>query len=229
MNEKQDELLNLDKKPKTDLQKILLYGSAVFLVFIVGVIGFALFNGKNSTQSEQSQIVPPKNENTDFVPLKVEESPKKEEVKKIEVPVEEKKAEMKPDVEEKPKIEEEPIPSSKDMPPVQNFGNEKTVEQKHIVKEKPVIHKKIAKSEVGKYYIQVAALLRRSPDKRFLKLIQKEGYNYRIIKTYRYQNGEKVLITKVLIGPYKTKKDAKNEILNIKEKITKTAFVYKVD
>ncbi len=74
------------------------------------------------------------------------------------------------------------------------------------------------------YYVQVGATSRLSPDKKFLAKIEKSGYKIALLPIDI--KGKKV--TKILIGPYNTSKAARNSLKEIKQKINKDAFVYRV-
>ena len=95
--------------------------------------------------------------------------------------------------------------------------------KKHI--KKPVFKKKVVvpiprvtdldkknSSKIKGYYIQIAALTKK-PTKRFLANIMKKGYDYKLynikIKGKQY--------TKVLIGPYSSKKVALSKRLKLEK------------
>ncbi len=218
-----DDLLNME--PKKDLKKPLIYGAVGFLVFIVIVIAVAIF--QNSSSKENSnEIIPPaekpaqvKEEKTQFKPLAVEETSQKEEPLALEEKKEpQQKAEEKTKVEEK--IEKPEVTETVKTEPQKSVKPEVT---KNV--EKP---KKEHKAKTGKYYIQVAALLKNAtPNKKFLALIKKQGYDYKFYHTNIVKNGQKIKVTKILIGPFKSKEEAKKELPKIKRTISQTAYIFK--
>ncbi len=105
----------------------------------------------------------------------------------------------------------------------------KTVKKvENIKKREP---KKIIKNKVvkGKYYIQVAALMRYSkPNRKFLNIIKSNGFNYRFYHTYINKHGQKIKITKILVGPFASKKDAQKAIKKVKSNITQNAYIFRI-
>jgi len=83
---------------------------------------------------------------------------------------------------------------------------------------KPVKAPKTVPTET--YYIQVGSFVK-TPSSRFLGIIKKSGFNYKI--TPRASNGTK----KLLIGPYKNRASANAALARVKDRINKSAFVVK--
>jgi DedD protein len=229
-----DDILSNESEYKKDLKKPLIYGAVGFLAFIIIVIAVAIF--QNNTSKEENEIVPPaeknmplKQETTQFKPLDIEEAPQDIEEKvtqKLAAPKENET--IKP---VQPKTEQE----SKDVAKKPELPQEiKLVEtKKEIQPQKPIIKKEIKPTvkviEKGKYYIQVAALLKNAaPNKRFLQLIEKQGFHYELYHTYIIKNSQKIKVTKILIGPFNSKKEAKKLLPKIKRTISQTAFIFKV-
>ncbi|MDR2080769.1 MAG: SPOR domain-containing protein [Campylobacteraceae bacterium] len=73
------------------------------------------------------------------------------------------------------------------------------------------------------WYIQVNSAAN-APAKSFLDGITKKGYSYRLHKTT--VNSKQV--TKTLIGPYSSDKDARAALIDVKSGISKDAFLYQV-
>jgi DedD protein len=73
------------------------------------------------------------------------------------------------------------------------------------------------------WYIQVSSSIN-APAKSFLNNIAKKGYSHHQYKTTI--NSKQV--TKTLIGPYSSDKEARAALLNVKSDISKDAFVYQV-
>ena len=88
------------------------------------------------------------------------------------------------------------------------------------------MNKKINK---GNYYIQVAALVKNTkPNPKFLKIIKKAGFNYKFYHTIIIRNGNKIKVTKILVGPFRNRSEAKRALIKVKEKITQNAYIFKV-
>ncbi|HIC94356.1 MAG TPA: SPOR domain-containing protein [Anaerolineae bacterium] len=71
--------------------------------------------------------------------------------------------------------------------------------------------------------IQVGAF--RNVQEKYLKDIEKRGFSYRL-KVINKSNGSS--ITKVLIGPYDNKNEAREDLLKVKESVAKGAYLTKV-
>lgn len=88
-------------------------------------------------------------------------------------------------------------------------------------KAKPVVTKPVQKEvSTQTYYVQVGAF-RQQPSKRFLSVIRNNGYSY--IMTKPNASGVK----RLLIGPFKGKASVDRELIRIKDRIHKRAFVVK--
>ncbi len=241
-----DDLLNMGNgNNPNNMKKILIYVAIAFLIFVIAVIGFAIF--QNSNNSETNTIIPPA----------IQTQPKQDNLFK-QIPIEtqnvQKSQKQNPQTNEKEKI----IQNSSTNQTVNNSQNSaqnitetkpeakpevsknQTIKKtKPIVKEvKPVVKKtkpkikpkpvkKVIKSK--KYYIQVAALLRyKKPSKSFLRLITKAGYKYKFFVTYIKLKNERVKVTKILVGPFSNEKTARKALKKIKANITQNAFLFKV-
>jgi len=75
-----------------------------------------------------------------------------------------------------------------------------------------------------KYYIQVGSFSKYEPNKKFLKSITDLGYKY----TYHKVTVNAKTLNKVLIGPFKTKKEANDAKRVIRAKIEPGAFLVKL-
>jgi DedD protein len=229
-----DDLLNLNNNKK-NIKKPLIYGAIAFLIFIIAILGFAIYN--NASSKQDNVVLPPQ--------IKQE---KQQESMFKEVPIEEDNNSVQKNTDEgnladklakngnNSETNKAPAPAvqetQKPAQPVQT--NSKTQEQSVIEKtknpvkaEKPVKHVKRTVTD-KKYYVQVAALMKyKKPNRKFLEIIKKEGYSYRLYRTYYIKNGKKIDVTKILIGPF-DKNTVKKELSKIKNTITQNAFIYKV-
>ncbi len=169
---------------------------------------------KNLKEKEKKSIASADNEVREVkesVSEPVEKSIKKEVVKETSAEVEPKKKEsenlIKKSVE---KVKEEVAK------PVEEV---KTVVKEEIHKQKP---KKVTKIEG--YFIQVSASFKTSPSKSFLKKIRDNGFNYIIKKST--VRGQKA--TKVLVGPFSSKKAALNALPKVKSAVNPDAFIVRM-
>lgn len=86
---------------------------------------------------------------------------------------------------------------------------------------KPVIKPDVPKTISSQtYYIQVGSF-KTNPSTRFLSTIKNSGFNYTIIDSGA--NGSK----KLLIGPYQDKSTVDNALIQVKDRINKSAFIIK--
>jgi len=72
-------------------------------------------------------------------------------------------------------------------------------------------------------FIQTGTFFKFRPNKKYLKSITDLGFEYSI-DIYNQNNQE---ITRVLVGPFKSKSDANEALLSIRDKIVKDAYVIK--
>ena len=214
-----DDLLNLEQSSKKNLKKPLIYGAIAFLVFIIGVIIFAIYS--NTSNEDKNVVLPPEEKEekvTNFKEIPIEENDSLV-IKKLI------------DNENTQNIEEN---KEKDTSKKEQNLTQKDEIKTVKVKEKPVVKeniktsKKETKKVIKNYYIQVGALIKyKKPNKKFLELIKKEGYNYKLYEINYTKNDKKVEVIKILIGPF-TKEEAKKELFKIKRKISKNAFIYRI-
>lgn len=208
-----DDLLSLEQNSKKNLKKPLIYGAIAFLVFIIGVIIFAIYS--NTSKEDKNIVLPPEEKEekvTNFKEIPIKEENDNLVIKKL-LDNENKQKEQNLTQKEKMKKEKKIV---------------KKVEEKPVIKEKVSIPKKEIKKVVKNYYVQVGALIKyQKPNKEFLNLIKKEGYNYKIYEVSIVKNGQKIKIRKILIGPF-TKEESKKELIKIKRKISQNAFIYRI-
>lgn len=267
MSNNEDLLKNIGNNPNpTNMKKILIYVAIAFLVFVIGIIGFAVVqNGRNN---QKDAIIPPdnnknvaknNNNNNLFKQIPIEnannqnnsaiannpqnqeskENIKAQVLKNSQNEANNQNQPSKPlnqnitqNQSTKPKEEKEvvKVQTPKESKKVKKVSKKEpevfipTAKKSVVKKEKP--KKQIIKN---KYYIQVAALLRyKKPSKKFLKLIEKNGYKYKFLETYTKIKNEKVKVTKILIGPFSNRLEAKKALKKVKAKITQNAFIFKV-
>ena len=220
-----DDLLNLNNK-KT-MKKPLIYGAVAFLIFIIAILGFAIYN--NASSKQDNVVLPPQikeeKQETMFKEVPIEES----------APVNEKKENLAEKLIKKASYTQDKSPAETEQNKTVRQTKKETEEKSANVKPEtkkrktePISKKQTAVSK-GNYYIQVAALMKyKKPNKKFLNLLKKEGYSYRLYDTFYIKNGKKIGVVKILVGPYESKAKAKKALKRIKESITQNAFIYKV-
>ncbi|WP_187648154.1 SPOR domain-containing protein [Nitrosophilus labii] len=211
----------LDKKDKKiDIKKIALLAGSVILLLIIVISIVKITSGDNETENEDffaTESATPTEDKIDEdykqVPIIKEETTEPEE--KFEKIVEE-------------VIEEQKTEDLQKTTPAQEFDKKpvkKTQQKKEIQADTKISDKKTYKTVTkGEYYIQVGAFYKFSPNKKFLDKIQKSGYDY-IIKTVIKNSSE---VKKVLIGPYKTRAEAKKALSSIKKTVKKDAFIVRI-
>ncbi len=124
-------------------------------------------------------------------------------------------------------IEPEPLTPPKAASPstvVERVPEKPATVQKTVAKpapSKPAAPAAVAK---GTHYIQVGSFSRLSPSDALLKKIQNNGMSY-ILHNVE-MNGK--TITKVLVGPFESEKDARKSLNTVRQKIEAGAFLTKV-
>ncbi|QOP43807.1 SPOR domain-containing protein [Sulfurimonas sediminis] len=96
--------------------------------------------------------------------------------------------------------------------------------QKKVVTQTKKVTQKPHETSKVKYYIQVGSFSKYEPNKKFLKSITNLGYKYR----YHKVTVNSKTLNKVLIGPFKTQKEANNAKRVIRAKIEPGAFLVKL-
>jgi cell division protein FtsN len=155
-------------------------------------------------------------------------APDAEEVAKETVVIEEEKHDV-------PAPKEEPVVTKPEANPKKEIVKLPTAptptpksQPKPVVKKTPPPAKPTVKkpsqsttSGTGTFYIQVGSFSK-TPNRnsRLISAIRKNGYHYKIITA---PNGMK----KVLIGPYKSRPQVDKAIVRVKDRINKSAFVFK--
>lgn len=113
-------------------------------------------------------------------------------------------------------ITEKPKITSEKKPPIKISSLFKEETPTEVSKPTPDVSSTASQKRL--FYIQVGSFTK-TPSERFLSIIRKSGFDYMV--TPASANGTK----KLLIGPYKTK-DAMHDILvQVKERINKSAFI----
>lgn len=94
-----------------------------------------------------------------------------------------------------------------------------------IVSTKPVHSPSVSPiSSLTGYFIQVGATSKSFPDRRFLQKIKDNGYDYIVHKVVVKGRD----IKKVLVGPYSTREQARNDLSNVQSKINPSAYIFRI-
>jgi DedD protein len=159
----------------------------------------------------------------------------REEEKKVEALKEKKKKEQinstniirkndtKDEVDNTPVNNNNPVDIRSMMNSNKNIQKDK-VKEKTIKKIVKIPNKKLKYVLQSGYYAQVGAFYQTTPKSNFLSTIIQKGYNYEFYAVKI--NGKQV--NKVVIGPFETRNDVKQELNNIKT-IEKNAFILRVN
>ena len=120
----------------------------------------------------------------------------------------------------------------------QKLKEESMQEEEEVIVVTPKPVKKVAPKVVAKkvaapvvkstsgitYYIQVGSFSKYEPNKKFLKSISDLGFNYKFHKVTRNSK----ILTKVLVGPFSTSKQAKDARRVLRAKVEPGAFLVKL-
>jgi cell division septation protein DedD len=233
MEEKNDLMGNI-ANDGNNMKKYLIIAGLVFVIFVIGIViaKFAFGTQNNNTQV----ILPPepttKTQKSDtqlFNSIPVEQSDstnsnsesKQEKLQPIQQV--EQAQQIKPEVQKSEVVAQPTQPQKFTKPEVETTN----IEPKKIAKPKPKVENKPKQSKksniIKNYYIQVAALTRGNPSKKFLKLIKRNGFKYRIV-TVKLKGK---IIKRVLVGPF-SRFEAKKALPKVKDKITASAFIKKL-
>lgn len=191
---------------------------AVVLIVVVVIMNKITTNDENALPKP---ILPPKNdvsvvENDDtlFKPVDVIEEESGDNLDKIAQKLkEESLLEDKFVNEEDIVVIDEPVPTHKEKivnNPVRKVAPKKVEEKKSVAPR-------------NFFFIQVGSFSRYEPNKKFLKSITKLGYKYEYKKVRA--NGK--TLNKVLVGPFKSEKEARENLPKIRKYVVSGAFLTK--
>ena len=226
MNEKNDLMKNIDGNDGNSLRKYLILGGGLFVLFVIGIVA-AKFMFSNPKQTNDTKVILPtdikdvNNKDTKLfndIPIENENNTQQN------VNVQKDNTQFqKPEIkDETPQAQETKQEVKKETKPVAT--NTQTVQPKEekvvVTSPKKEIKTKQKAAVAKNYYIQVAAVTRGKPAQKFLNLIKKNGFTYKIEEVK--VNGMKV--RRVLIGGY-TYKEVKKVLPKVKAKISSSAFI----
>jgi DedD protein len=228
-NELSDIVLEKTGNKTLKAKRILIIIAILIIIFLAVILSMKLINRPN--QNTQPKLILPPEPTTSVqkikkdeqlfkqVPIIEENSTKQDSFENMVKSLKEKEI-------KKARITQAPEPKTQKQT-VQTIVAPKVIQT--VVKPiRKTAKKKVAnivsKKATTGVYVQVGATSKYSPDKKFLKSISDKKYNYRLLPIVI--NGKK--ITKILIGPFKTNKLARENLGKIKSSINKNAFIYRV-
>ena len=221
-NELGDIILNKGNK-EGGSKKVILAAATLGIILIVVVLLMNTLSSESQNNLPQTAL-PPKpaqenaqanvqNEEPLFEDVEVIDEKGDSEDEKLEKIAKELKEQS---VTEEPEVEE--VASSKSQ--VQH-PQPKPAAVKKTAPAKTAPKKSVAK---GHYYVQVGSFSKYRPNKKFLSSIKREGYNYIFHKATVHGRS----VTKVLVGPFRSEREARNALKKIRKRIEKGAFLTKI-
>ncbi len=250
-NELSDIILEKESSSVLKTKRILIIVATLILIFLIVLVSMKLINKPSNNNDRKNIHLPPEPTNTvtkdvkddqlfKQVPIIEEKSTDKKEKESFEDMVKslkEKEVKKEKTLRESSKnnIEKEITKNVKEtkekikqeiknvVAPVKKEEKTKAVTKEKTTKMETRKASPVAQAKKG-IYIQVGATSRLKPDKKFLAKIKKSGYNYALLPIV--VNGQKV--TKILVGPFKSRTDIKSNLPKVKKEINKDAFIYRV-
>jgi len=221
MNEKNE--LNdiiLNKSGSTNSNKKIILAVATLGVILIIVVMLMNSLSSNGTDNLPQAVLPPEPQSQ--LANQVEEEPLFEEIEVVE---EESSSDSDLDkIAQKLKqesMQEEIITQETVVVAPQKVQTKKVVKKAVIAKKQtPKKHTQKQAVATGSYYIQVGSFSKYEPNKKFLHSITSLGYNY---KYHKIKN-----LNKVLVGPFKTRKEANNAKRTLRSKVEPGAFLVKL-
>ncbi|WP_331775659.1 SPOR domain-containing protein [Sulfurospirillum sp. 1612] len=231
-NELSDIVLEKDNSKTLKIKRILIIIALLIIVFLGVLVTMKLVN-KPTRNATPKLILPPEPKSTmaqpkdeslfKQVPIVEENTTKQDDFEKVVKNLKEKEIQKTKSMEQNTTTAPILTPKKKEKPVSTVVEPLKKAPVKTVKKTAKKVTPKATKSHKG-IFVQVGAIAKTSPNQKFLRLIQSKKYAYILYQTS--VNGKKV--TKVLIGPYKSNQEAKNNLTAIKKSINKNAFIYRI-
>ncbi len=230
-NELGDIILN--KSPKEGANKKVILAAATLGVILIVVV--LLMNTLNSENEENlpKAVLPPQPQQAALPSTQKEEVEEKPLFEDVEVIDESGNTEDEQlDAIAKKLKEESSVEATPKQPHIEEVKKTQVVHPLVQTVAKKTPHKELAPKKAQKtvaapkgiHYIQVGSFSRYKPNKKFLSSIEKAGFNYRFYKT----NVHGRTYTKVLVGPFRSEKEARKALRIVRKKIVKGAFLTKI-
>jgi len=212
-NELNDIVLNKGMGSSQANKKKMILAAATLGIILIIVILLMNSMNKSNEQNLPQATIPPKPEIAKKQDNKVEEEPLFEDVEIID------------DTEAQEDDLDNIAKKLKEQSAYTATSATSSKPQRTYTKPKRTVAKETKKvQDRGRYYIQVGSFSKFRPNDKFLNNIKRNGYDYIFHKTTI--NGKP--ITKVLVGPYTTKAEARKHIPDVRKHIIKGAFIVKL-
>ena len=223
MQEKKDLMKNIGGNESNNLRKYLILGGGLFVLFVIGIVAakFLFSSPKQDTKVLLPVDIKQANNNKDtklFNDIPIENDGTQNNNVQNNTP--QKETFQKPKDTQTQAVQ----PQVQNVEPVVKKTTVKKTQPKKVVKKHTTPKKKQQVAKKGNYYIQVAAVTRGNPSKKFLSLITKNGFSYKIEKV----NVNGMSVKRVLVGGYATYKEVKKVLPKVKAKISSSAFIKRV-
>ncbi len=230
-NELSDIVLEKSDEKILKAKRVLIIISILIIVFLIVLLSMKLLN-RSDNEKTPNLILPPEpttavkeadkdSELFKQVPIIKENTVKKDNINNIVKNLKDKAAKENTVVTSKEKNTVVKVPKKEEIKTVV-----KPIVQHIAKKTKPVVKKtkiKHANTKITKgIYVQVGATSKLTPSKKFLKKIKSEKFSYKLLPI----NIKGKKITKILVGPFKNRQSAKQNLVKIKKSLNKHAFIY---
>ncbi len=221
MNEKNE--LNdiiLNKSDSTNSNKKIILAVATLGVILIVVVMLMNSLSSNGTDNLPQAVLPPQPQTTTNNDV-AEQEPLFEDIEVIEeADTTDNDLDMIAQKLKEESLQEKSIAPVKRAEVVKKAKVAKVVKKREKVYQKSVQKEHVVTKEKGSYYVQVGSFSKYKPNKKFLNTISSLGYKYRY---YKVKN-----LNKVLVGPFKTQKDARNARKKLRSKVEPGAFLVKL-
>ena len=213
----------LDRGSSSLKNKKIILSVATLAVVLIVVIVIMNKMGSSSENALPKPILPPQNDvevvESDealFKPVEVVEEESSDNLDRIAQKLKEESLLEDKFVDEDIVVIDEPVPTKQKI-------IENREEKKPAVKQPVVKKEQSQKSVADAYYIQVGSFSRYEPNKKFLHSITKLGYKY----SYKKVQANGKTLNKVLVGPFKSEKEARKNLIKVRKHIVSGAFLVK--
>jgi DedD protein len=222
-NELNDIILN--RSGGTNNNKKIILAVATLGVILIIVVMLMNSISSNGTDNLPQAVLPPKPE-LQSAQVPTQDEPLFEDVKVIKDENQDSNnldqiaKKLKQESQDTPVVKEETavVPETVSKPEVTKTA------QKVAAPEKESVPAPKSSATGSGYYIQVGSFSKYEPNKKFLKSITDKGYSYE----YRGDKKNPASPTKVLVGPFKAEKDARDALKIIRNSVEPGAFLTKI-
>jgi len=230
-NELSDIVLEKSDEKMLKAKRVLIIISILIIVFLIVLLSMKLLN-RSDNEKTPNLILPPepttatKNvEESDElfkqVPIIKEDVAKKDDIDDIVKNLKNKATKENKVQTPKNKKKVVQVPKKEEVKTVVKPIVQQVVKKtKQIVKRTSIKH--VGTKATKGVYIQVGATSKLTPSKKFLKKISGEKFSYKLLPI----NVKGKKITKILVGPFKNRASAKQNLVKVKKSLNKNAFIY---